>query len=379
MNALLWISVVLAAATTALILRNLSLFRPPAEARTSARGNAPSVSVLIPARNESQNIRAALESVLQSGSADLEVIVLDDHSTDDTASVVRSVGRRDARVALLLGQPLPQGVSGKSFACAQLADAARREILLFIDADVRLAPDAVDRVAAELTRSDAGMISGVPLQITRSPAEQLLVPMIHFVLLGYLPFVGMRATRMPAFGAACGQLVAVRRNAYLRVGGHRAILQSWHDGLALARVFRREGVRTDLTDVTTLASCRMYVGWRSVLLGLAKNAGEGLGSRGGIVPWSALLFVGQALPALALPWLESPRLILPAATAAVLAYAGRAALALRFRHAPLGVVLHPLAVVVLIGIQWYALLLRSIGRPVQWKDRAPARNGRTFR
>src|SRR5690606_38510484 len=152
--------------------------------------------------------------------------------------------RADARIRLLRGRPLPHDGCGKPFACLQLAEAARGAILLFVDADVRLAPDAVRRIAAELAASDAALLSGVPMQITPTWRERLLVPLIMFVLLGYLSIPAMRRSSWAAFGAACGQLVAVRRDAYFAVGGHREVLARFHDGVALARLFRARGFKT---------------------------------------------------------------------------------------------------------------------------------------
>src|SRR5690606_31573680 len=192
-----------------------------------------------PARHEERHIGAAIESVLADGPPDLEVIVLDDGSDDGAAPIVREAALRDSRVSLRHGLPVPQGFCGKPFACLQLAQAAKGGVLVFTDADVRLAPDAVPRLAAQLERGGAALLSGVPLQITGSFAEKLVVPLIHFVLLGYLPIAAMRMTTWPPFGAGCGQLVVVRRADYLRIGGHAAVASSMNDGVTLPRAFRR--------------------------------------------------------------------------------------------------------------------------------------------
>lgn len=366
MTVALWCAFGFALVPAVLIAWNLTIFRPPRSEPASARR----VSVLIPARNEAANIRAALQSVLANRAVDLEVLVLDDQSTDATVAIANDVARADPRLRLMTGRPLPDGACGKPWACAQLAEAATGDVLVFMDADVRLAPDALARLTAELDSSRAAMISGVPFQITRSVGERLVVPLIHFVLLGFLPIAAMRATTAPAFGAACGQLIAVSRDKYVGSGGHSRILASLHDGLTLARSFRRNGLRTDLTDVTRIASCRMYGNWREVREGFAKNAHEGLGSRRAIVPWSLLLLGGQVLPLSVLPWLRAPEAIVPAAGAVLLAYAARAMLALRFRQSWVGVAAHPVAVAALVGIQWYALARRALRRPVEWKNRA---------
>src|SRR5207244_4018469 len=125
-------------------------------------------------------------------------------------------------------------------------------------------------------RSGADLGSGFPRQETGTLLEKLVLPLIHFLLLGYLPLIGMRWCRHPAFGAGCGQLFVTRRDAYEAVGGHVAVRASLHDGLTLPRAYRRRGLKTDLCDATELADCRMYRSGRELWYGLAKNAREGL-------------------------------------------------------------------------------------------------------
>jgi hypothetical protein len=244
--------------------------------------------------------------------------------------------------------------------------------MAFTDADVRLAPDALARLAAFLDRSGAHLVSGLPRQQTGTAAERLVIPLIHFLLLGYLPLAWMRLTRHPAFGAGCGQLFVTRREAYQAAGGHTAIRASLHDGITLPRAYRRRGLRTDLCDATDLATCRMYRSGRELWTGLAKNAREGLGSPVALLPWTALLLGGQVLPfaLLAGPAWAGPLPLALAASAAALAYLPRVHAAVRFRQSGLAAALHPVGVVVLVAIQWYAAARAVVGRPVGWKGRA---------
>src|SRR5205807_74198 len=125
-----------------------------------------------------------------------------------------------------------------------------------------------------LEKSGAALVSGIPRQETGTFFERLLIPLIHFILLGFLPMKRMRSTRKPAYAAGCGQLFLARRMAYDAMGGHAIIRSSLHDGLTLPRAFRRAGFQTDLCDATDLATCRMYCGAGEVWHGLAKNATE---------------------------------------------------------------------------------------------------------
>lgn len=372
----------LAAVPAVLSLANLVCFRPPPRPPGGPRGGPPAVSVLIPARDEEDVIGAAVRSVLANRDVELEVVVLDDGSRDATAAIVGEIAAADPRVRLESAPPLPAGWCGKQHACAVLAEHARHPVRVFLDADVRLAPDALGRIAAFLDASGAGLVSGFPRQETGTWAEKLLIPLIHFVLLGFLPLGWMRRSRRPSFGAACGQLVAVRADAYEEVGGHRAIRASLHDGLRLPRLFRRHGWRTDLFDATHLAVCRMYRDAREVFAGLAKNAHEGMGSPGSILIWTLLLGVGQVLPfvlvVLAASGLSglgpvgegaAPAVLAVSAAAAALAWGTRFLAARRFRQSRLGALLHPLGVAALLAIQWWALGRQLAGRPASWKGR----------
>lgn len=369
LEAAAWAAVALAALPALLLAANLPVLRRP-RAAAAERSREALLSVLIPARDEQHNIAAALDSVLLDAGRDVEVLVLDDDSSDATAAIVAGYAARDARVRLLRGTPPAPGAWGKPSACARLAEAARGSELVFMDADVRLAPGALRQLCAERERSNAALVSGVPRQLTVGFAERLIVPLIHFVLLGFLPLAAMRRSAHPSFGVACGQLMIVERNAYFAAGGHRAVATKVHDGIALARSLRRAGFRTELADFTGLARCRMYGSWPELLRGFAKNAHEGLGSPRGIVPWTVLLLGGQtAWLALAPLALGGAVPALPVALAAALSLGTRAALALTFAQPRLVVLLQPLAVAVLVAIQWWALWRRLTGRSVAWKRR----------
>lgn len=329
--------------------------------------------MLIPARDEERSIRGAVEAALASRDVDLEVIVLDDHSRDRTAEIVRGLG--DPRVRLETAPPLPAGWCGKQHACAVLAGLARHPLLLFVDADVRLEPDGAARAAAFLERSGAGLVSGVPRQETVTFLERLLLPLIHFVLLGFLPMGWMRRFRhAPSFGAGCGQLFLARRADYEKAGGHAAIRASLHDGVTLPRAFRRAGIATDLFDATSIASCRMYRGAGEVWRGLSKNATEGIAAPATIVPFTFLLAAGQVAPPalllLGLLGVLPADVLLPAAAGSLAAWLPRLAAVRRFRQPLDSALLHPVAILVFLALQWTALGRKLLGRPSGWKGRA---------
>ena len=370
----LWVvvSLVLASVPAINVVMNLLFYRRTPRVHRAGK-EIPAVSVLIPARDEEVNIRTAASRVLSNDSRNLELIVVDDHSSDRTAEIVREVTTQDPRVQLVNAPALPDDWGGKPHSCFTGAANATGEYLVFVDADVALEPHAIDRLVAFMAKTRADLASGIPRQVTLTLTEKLVIPLIHFILLGFLPMIGMRWTRRPSFSAGCGQLFIARRTAYDETGGHRAIKDSRHDGLELPRAFRRFGLKTELFDATDLASCRMYSNAQEVWHGFAKNATEGMGSPAAIVPWTVLLIGGQVLPVVLLlvAWLTnagSPEITL-AATATAMVFVTRLVLAWRFEQSFLGALLHPVGIVILVAVQWFALVRESVGHPLAWKGR----------
>jgi glycosyltransferase involved in cell wall biosynthesis len=358
---------------------NMLLYCEPGAGSCEEMGNCvlpDAISVLIPARNAERVIGASLDSLLASRGVQIEIIVLDDGSTDRTAEIVLDFAARDSRVRLESAPPLPGGWNGKQYACHTLAAMAHSNILCFLDADVRLAPEALVSMSAFLVRSGSDLVSGFPRQETETPLEWLLLPLVQFVLLSYLPLARMRALSGPGFAIGCSQFLMMRRDAYRESGGHAQIRKAMYDGLLLPRLFRRHGLRTDIADLSHLATCRMYHNASEVWRGLAKNATDGMASPARILPFTFLLFCGQILPLLlALSLLFTPGsyssfgfwLILAALAAS---FVPRLLSVWKYRQPLLSACLHPLGVAVLLTIQWYALLRKIAGQQTTWKERA---------
>jgi hypothetical protein len=364
----------LAALPAVLTLANLRAFAAPPDAPAGSR---PRVSVLVPARNEARAIGRLCREVLASTGVDLELVILDDASDDGTADVVRGIAASDPRVRLVSGRPLPAGWCGKQHACWQLAEAARHDTWVFLDADVSPTPDAVARAVAFLDASGAALGSGFPRQRTSCLLDWLLLPLIHFILLGFLPLARSRRDGSPGMAAGCGQFFVTRRADYDRAGGHAAIRASLHDGVKLPRAYRRAGLKTDICDATGIASCRMYERNGDVWRGLAKNATEGIGGPATIVPFTLLLGGGQILPfvlvglGLATGWHAWPRwAIVVAVAAAALAWLPRFLEAFRFRQSPTSALFHPLGVALFLAIQWTALARKLLGLRTAWRGRS---------
>lgn len=377
---MIWISILsvtvllLSLLPTLMFIKNLQLYLPATQTdERIAAAHKESISVLIPARNEAAGIAITLEHLLKSDHPQFEILVLDDHSEDGTAEIVSAIAQRDNRVRLLHSNPLPNGWNGKQHACWQLAQQAQHRWLLFLDADVHVEAAALSRIMAQMLDRPVSLLSGFPRQVTGTFSEQLLIPMMHIVLLGYLPIERMRASNDASFSAGCGQLFFAKREDYFQCGGHAKISESRHDGIKLPKLFRSSGMRTDLFDATDISACRMYRGYAEVIRGLLKNATEGIANAVLLIPFTILLggaFVAPSvliILALIFQWPVWLGVVLGLAT--LLSFVPRTMAAQRFRQAWLGVVLHPLAVAWFLMLQWRAWLVGMLGCRVAWRGR----------
>ncbi len=235
------------------------------------------LSVLIPARDEVANIGDCLTSVLSCTSKgwEFEVVVLDDRSSDETGRIARAV--EDYRVKVLSGGSLPEGWLGKSYACTQLVAAARGEWLLFLDADIRLQPKALEAGLAMAVSQGKGLITGFAYQHTGTWLEKLVVPLMTFTIICHLPIPLVRSSRDPRFVAAHGGFMLINRDSYIRCGGHEAIRSDIVDDMALARAVKKVGDPVTLVDIADYAEMRMYHNASEVWNGYRKNIYAGLG------------------------------------------------------------------------------------------------------
>ena len=335
--------------------------------------NGARVSVCVPARNEAANIQACVQSILASEHVAVEVLVYDDQSQDETPAIIASMSARDGRCRSVPTAPMEAGWNGKQWGCEQMGKASSAQWLLFTDADVRFAPQAVALGLQFAQDSDSDLVSTFPRQICASLGEAMVVPLIHFVLLGYLPMALMRSDTRQSLGAGCGQYLLVKRAAWLRAGGHRAFKNSMHDGIQLPRAVRAVGGRTDLFDATDFLSVRMYNGFAATWKGFTKNAFEGLGSMTTLLVFTTLHVLGHVVPVVLLvAWLcgmQLPQIALGCLVAALLAgILTRALLAIRFHQPKIGVALHPATMLLMTVIQWRSWWLARTGRRA-WRGR----------
>jgi len=237
----------------------------------------PRVSILVPARDEEQNIAGCIESLAAQDYPDFEILVLDDESTDSTAGMVAALARRTDHLRLIHGRRLPDGWLGKAWACHQLSQEADGELLFFTDADTWHHQRAVRDAVRELQSERADLVTGLPRQENRTAAERTVLPIIAWATLAVMPLGLAQRVRWPFMAVGLGQLLLFRREAYRAVGGHAAIRDEVVDDMALARRIKAGAGRWRFVDATRRISCRMYADRDGVIEGLSKNIFPALG------------------------------------------------------------------------------------------------------
>ncbi len=349
------------------------------DASPSPDEDAPSVALVVPARNEAHNIERCIRSALAADYPRLEVIAVDDHSTDGTSEILRGLAETDVRMRVIVPLPLPAGWFGKQWACAAGAAATSADVIGFLDADTWQQPDLVPRVVSAMRARDADLLTVLGRQEMGSFWERMIQPQMFTVML--VQFGGtesVNASRRVTQKIANGQCIFVRRSAYEALDGHAAVHDQVAEDLALARLYFTSGRRSIVVLGLEQLSTRMYTSLRELVEGWGKNifvAGRN------VMPGGAL---GRAIYPLVLvsPALAGlvPPVVLLLSLAGVLGSGALVwsaivtasnvvwwlAIYAWLRLSPAYALLHPLGSAVLLYI-----MLRSIvrGGRVRWKQR----------
>lgn len=262
------------AATAHTAVNRARLRRPP----TDPPATLEPLSVLVPARDEAATIGACVAALLGStGLADVEVLVGDDGSTDGTAEAARAAAGGDPRLRVLAVPTPPTGWLGKPHACAHLAAHARAPVLVFVDADVVVAPHGLAATVALLRAAGADLVSPYPRVVADGWLARLVQPLLQWSWLTFLPLSAVEASPRPSLAAAAGQLLAVDARAYHRAGGHRTVAGDVVEDVALARAVKATGGRVCLADGSATATCAMYGSAGELVDGYAKSLAVAFG------------------------------------------------------------------------------------------------------
>ena len=334
------------------------------------------VSVLVPARNEALNIERCVRSLLRQEYAPFELLVLDDGSTDATPELLRALVRESGGLMRVVqGEPLPDGWHGKSWACSQLGQQAKGELLLFTDADTMHESDALRRTVAAIQASGADMLSLMPHQELASFWEKLVVPLVHVILMCYLPLRLVQRSRRAAFCFANGQYILFRRKFYDRINGHSAVRDAIVEDVWLCKSVKKAGGSVVAFNGTDVVNCRMYRNFREIWEGFSKNLFAALGySTPGlfvlIMMIAALYIAPCAFFFHSLLAGEFTVLLfwLPLAQIAV-AFLCRFLIALTFRQSLGMAFLHVFSQIVLLAIAANSFYRIKFGKGASWKGR----------
>jgi glycosyltransferase involved in cell wall biosynthesis len=262
------------------------------------------VSVIVPAYNEVENIQDCLTSILDStvlSAKVLEVWVVDDQSTDETLAIAHSLQQQlqDPRLKVLVGQPKPEGELwvGKNWACTQASEQASGDFLLFLDADVRLKPGAIETATYATQQEESDLLSCGPAIICGCLAEWLVQPLIISTILVGFNFQAVNDPKTETAFAA-GPFMFFRRSAYEKVGGHRAVAGEVVEDVELSRRIKSSGLKLRYLLGSELAAVQMYRSWKALWEGWTKNLYAGSGRNLGAM----LSFIALILLVCTVPW-----------------------------------------------------------------------------
>ena len=259
----------------------------------------PLTSILIPARNEEFSIRDCVVSLLEQDYPNIEIIVLNDHSTDNTAKILMELAITTSKLKIIEGKELPPGWLGKNWACYQLGELSRGSILMFTDADTHHEPNAIREAVLTMTTQRLDFLSALPFQLVKTFGEKLLVPAFYWYTQSFISLNLSYILPINVLSASIGQFMLIRRDTYQEIGGYGAIRDQIADDLALVRNVKAHKRRWRLFDGTLLIQCRMYRNFSQVFSGFSKNFFAVFGNR--IIPflfiwvWIAIVFIEPPL------------------------------------------------------------------------------------
>ena len=237
----------------------------------------PGVDILIPARNEEKNIKNLVNSILRSDYRNYRIFILDDNSNDRTKIIVEELEKEYSNLKLIEGKPLPDGWLGKNWACHQLALKAGNDYLLFMDADVTISPDSISIAISIMNNKEADLLSIFPSQKVGTFGEALVVPLMDWLLLTFLPLQKVYKSPKRSLSAANGQFMLFRTEAYKKSGGHEKLKGKIVEDIEFARSLKSIYKRVIILPGNNKVNCRMYNGFPEAVSGFVKNLYPGFG------------------------------------------------------------------------------------------------------
>jgi cellulose synthase/poly-beta-1,6-N-acetylglucosamine synthase-like glycosyltransferase len=318
------------------------------------------VGVLVPMRNEAANVEG-LVATLAAQEGSFHFYLLDDNSEDQTFELLQQFTKADSRFTVIKGAVLKDKWIGKTWALQQLFDASSEEILVSIDADVRLTNDAINKAVTALNSAQLDFISPYPRQIARTFAERLIQPLLQWSWLTTVPLRYAERSGRKSMAVANGQFFVVRRSALISIGGYQSVKHAVIDDVFLARELVKNGSCGTVINGSDIAETRMYASWSQIESGYGKSLSKAFGSIYGAIFVMAFLLATCVTPLFlgvsgnACGWLGFAAII-----------GTRVLSALKSGGRVLDSVLHPISIVALVYLTIYSYLMRG---SIQWKGR----------
>jgi chlorobactene glucosyltransferase len=354
----------------------LRLFRGWVRIPSAAGGTeVPSLSIVVPARDEERNIERCVRSLMHQRGVACEVIVIDDRSTDRTRAILQTLQGEFPRLTVVDGAPLPAGWVGKPWACAQGAACANGAWLLFTDADSVHAPGASLATLAFARANGADALSMMTGQEMGTLAERAILPAIlSMIVFATGPLAEINDPSRPDRALANGQYLLVERTAYDALGGHTAVHDAIVEDIEFARRLKADGrYRLVIADGTPHVQVRMYHSFREIWDGFTKNMY--LGARGDLRAIAAGMIFCLTLSAAPLVLAAAALRARRWGDAAEVVAVPIAVVAMAWRVAPYVSMPRRLAIYAPFGIFMFAAIagnstLRALsGRGFEWRGR----------
>jgi len=352
------------------LLNNLSVLRTLKKGKTILK-EPPSVSVLVPARNESGNIEKCIISLLNQDYPNFEIIVLDDNSLDDTFLKLQKIKEKYPHLKVYSNEVLLEGWTGKNFACYTLSRYANGDWLLFTDADTVHSRDSISSSMEAIIEEKAELLSLMPDLVMKTVSEKLFMPLVHFALLSFLPLGIMNSFKDPRAVIAMGPFMLINAKFYRKIGGHEKIKDEIIDDFRLTQEVKRNGGKVVFVDGIDMVSLRFYTNFRDLWNGFSKNAFAAFDNS----PLILLIFLSMnfflyILPCfLFLSGVLRFQLTLFPSVQILLITLHRYILSLRFRINLWLILLHPAALLFGFLIALNSMQLTLLNRAVFWKER----------
>jgi len=351
------------------LLQNIQKLK--AQRRLRLKEPLPLISVLIPARNEERNIKNCIASLLRQNYPNLEIIVLDDNSADQTYKIAKDLSLLSRKLKIIKGKKLPPGWNGKNWACHQLSQKAKGEWLLFTDADTTHQPNSISTAFAAAKKNNSVFVTLIPGFINKTWSEKLVLPIIHFAFLVLVPFKLINYSKDCRLAFAIGPFMMIKKDFYSGFGGYESIKKEIVDDFALAKTVKKNKGKITILDGTRFMKVRFYVNFRELWYGLSKNTYTAIGSS---PHYLAILLLGCYFlfiyPYLSLWWAFESNLSLTLPLLQVLTISAmKVILANRFKTSLFFGLLHPFTVILTFLIILNSFRLSLFKKKIAWKER----------